>query len=117
MVSLIELDSLEVQVLVDNEVDPISTYGHPGIAVSGQLRDVGLRAPLDESTRGGARLEIRLDNVCCGAHGLSLMIVSSDRRGGMGGNETRTMLTDPTDRPESKIPNVVQSSSTLPLKS
>ncbi len=75
MASLNEIDSLELLVIVDNEVDPISSYQHPDLKVSGLLADVALRAPLPEGSRGGSKFEIRLDNVCCGAHGLSLMIV------------------------------------------
>jgi 7,8-dihydropterin-6-yl-methyl-4-(beta-D-ribofuranosyl)aminobenzene 5'-phosphate synthase len=75
MSSLGDIDSLEILVIVDNELDPISTYQHPDLKVGGQLADVALRAPLPEGSRGGSKFEIRLDNVCCGAHGLSLMIV------------------------------------------
>lgn len=75
MGSIVEVDALEVLVIVDNEVDPISSYQIPDLKVSGQLADVALRAPLQEASRGSAKFEIRLDNVCCGAHGLSLMIV------------------------------------------
>ncbi|KIX93274.1 uncharacterized protein Z520_10917 [Fonsecaea multimorphosa CBS 102226] len=82
MTSLVEIDSLEILVIVDNEVDPISSYQHPDLKVSGQLADVALRAPLQDGSRGGSKFEIRLDNVCCGAHGLSLMItaIKGDKR-------------------------------------
>ncbi|KIW96535.1 uncharacterized protein Z519_01926 [Cladophialophora bantiana CBS 173.52] len=76
MASLVEIDSLEVLVIVDNEVDPISSYQHPDVKVSGQLAEVAARAPLQDGTRGGSKFEIRLDNLCCGAHGLSLMITA-----------------------------------------
>lgn len=79
MASLVEVDALEVLVIVDNEVDPISSYSIPGLTVSGQLADVARRAPLQDNDRGSAKFEIRLDNVCCGAHGLSLMIVGNPR--------------------------------------
>ena len=75
MASLIEVDALEVLVIVDNEVDPISSYNIPGLIVSGQMNDIAPLAPLQDNDRGSAKCEIRLDNVCCGAHGLSLMIV------------------------------------------
>ncbi|KAI1621248.1 beta-lactamase-like protein [Exophiala viscosa] len=76
MASLIEVDALEVLVIVDNEVDPISSYNIPGLTVSGQLADIAPRAPLQDNDRGSAKFEIRLDNVCCGAHGLSLMVTA-----------------------------------------
>jgi 7,8-dihydropterin-6-yl-methyl-4-(beta-D-ribofuranosyl)aminobenzene 5'-phosphate synthase len=75
MSSLVEIDTLEVLVIVDNEVDPLSSYQHPDLTVSGLVADVALRAPIKDSSRGTAKFEMRLDNVCCGAHGLSLMIV------------------------------------------
>ncbi len=75
MTQLAEIDALEVLVIVDNEVDPISSYQIPGLTVGGQLADVALRGPLQDDERGSAKFEIRMDNLCCGAHGLSLMIV------------------------------------------
>ncbi|KAL6242240.1 hypothetical protein RBB50_010788 [Rhinocladiella similis] len=88
MAQLAEIDSLEVLVIVDNELDPISSYQVPGLTVGGQLADVALRAPLQHAERGGAGFEIRMDNLCCGSHGLSLMITATkdDKR--------RTMLFD-----------------------
>ena len=73
--SLVEIDALEVFVLVDNELDPISTYQIPGLKVVGQMPVIAAQAPLDGSARGGATHELRLKNLCCAAHGLSLMIV------------------------------------------
>jgi len=82
MAPLVELDSLEILVIVDNEVDPISSYSHPDLKVGGQMSDIAFRAPIPEGSRGGSKFEIRLDNICCGAHGLSLMItaVKGDKR-------------------------------------
>ncbi|OAG34358.1 hypothetical protein AYO21_11476 [Fonsecaea monophora] len=88
MASLVEIDSLEILVIVDNEVDPISSYKHPELKVSGQLSDVALRAPIQDGTRGGSNFEIRMDNICCGAHGLSLMITA------VKGHKRHTVLFD-----------------------
>lgn len=77
--SLVEVDSLEILVIVDNELDPISSYQHPDLQVGGQMPDIAMRAPLPEGSRGGSRMELRMDNICCGAHGLSLMIVRRPR--------------------------------------
>lgn len=74
---LVEIDSLEVVVIVDNEIDPITSYQIPDLKVNGQMADIALKEPLNSAERGGASHEIRLDNVCCGGHGLSLMIVRS----------------------------------------
>ena len=76
MSALVELNTLEILVVVDNEVDPLSSYQHPGLKVSGQLLDVAKRAPLHrDHDRANAQNELRFHNICCGAHGLSLMIV------------------------------------------
>jgi 7,8-dihydropterin-6-yl-methyl-4-(beta-D-ribofuranosyl)aminobenzene 5'-phosphate synthase len=75
MAPLVELDSLEILVIVDNEVDPISTYSNPAIKVSGNLVHIGMGSQAEIHGRGDGK-EIRMDEICCGAHGLSLMIVS-----------------------------------------
>ena len=75
MAPLVELDALEILVIVDNEVDPISTYRNPALKVSGQFIDIGLRSQTETRDRGDASKEVRMDSICCGAHGLSLMIV------------------------------------------
>ena len=74
---LVELDSLEVVVIVDNIVDPFSRSPcQDVIKVSGGMGDVAMRTPPTiENTRGDATRELKLDDLCCGAHGLSLMVV------------------------------------------
>ncbi|KAH8805469.1 metallo-beta-lactamase superfamily protein [Xylogone sp. PMI_703] len=88
MNSLTEIDALEVLVIVDNEVDPISSYQHPDLIASGSLQDIALRAPIVDLNRGNAEFELRLGNVCCGAHGLSLMITAT------AGEKRHTVLFD-----------------------
>ena len=79
---LVELDSLSILNIVDNELDPISSYGQceaKGTHVSGGMIDVAKRHPLlgdEKQKRGGALAELDMEEICCGAHGLSLMIVS-----------------------------------------
>jgi hypothetical protein len=73
---LTEIDSLEVQVIVDNELDPISKYIEPVIAY-GNLAHIGLAGPKISDHRGNDIHEVRMDQICCGAHGLSLLIVCS----------------------------------------
>ena len=80
MVSLVEVDSVEIQVVVDNEVDPMSPYNPAGVEVAGQMRDLGMKSPHKLHDRAGAIQEIKMWDICCGAHGLSLMIVSCARR-------------------------------------
>ncbi|KAK7969017.1 beta-lactamase-like protein [Apiospora saccharicola] len=52
--ALVELDSLLIQTIVNDEIDQISPSPHPG----------------------GATRELRMDTLCCGAHGLSLLITA-----------------------------------------
>jgi hypothetical protein len=76
MAPLVELDALEILVIVDNEVDPISTYQNPAIQATGNVVHIAMRSQAEIHDRGDATKELRMDNICCGAHGLSLMIVS-----------------------------------------
>jgi 7,8-dihydropterin-6-yl-methyl-4-(beta-D-ribofuranosyl)aminobenzene 5'-phosphate synthase len=73
--SLIEIDSLEVQVIIDNELDPISKYPEQ-LSAYGNLGHVGLSGPPTSDKRGDNIKELRMENICCSAHGLSLLIVS-----------------------------------------
>jgi 7,8-dihydropterin-6-yl-methyl-4-(beta-D-ribofuranosyl)aminobenzene 5'-phosphate synthase len=75
--SLVEIDSLEVQVIVDNELDPISRYPDQ-VSAYGHLGHIGLSGSLTSDDRGDNVRELRMENICCSAHGLSLLIVSSD---------------------------------------
>jgi hypothetical protein len=74
---LLELDSVEILVIIDNEVDPISKYPNPQVEAYGNLADIAMSTPYHPSQRGDNCHEIKMSQLCCGAHGLSLMIVSS----------------------------------------
>lgn len=80
MTSLLELDSVEILVIVDNEVDPISKYPNPAVEAYGNLADIAYASPFHPKDRpkdGNVDVrEIRMEQICCGAHGLSLMVVS-----------------------------------------
>jgi 7,8-dihydropterin-6-yl-methyl-4-(beta-D-ribofuranosyl)aminobenzene 5'-phosphate synthase len=87
MANLIELDSIEIIVIVDNELDPISPSPNPAVQQGGTLRDVGMNGPA-LTDRGGAARELRMDHICCSAHGLSLMVT------GTKGDQKHTILFD-----------------------
>lgn len=72
---LVEVDSIEIRVLVDNEVDPITPSNNPAVQYRGLMQGVPLDALPPDTDRGGAQAELSMSNICCGAHGLSLMIV------------------------------------------
>ncbi|KAK5132229.1 hypothetical protein LTR08_009289 [Meristemomyces frigidus] len=77
MAALLELDSLEILVIVDNELDPISPCPNPAVQQSGGLREIGLHGkPIPKADRGAAERELRMDSICCSAYGLSLMITA-----------------------------------------
>lgn len=74
---LVEVDSIEIKVIIDNEVDPISPSNNPAVQHAGLLQGLPLDPlpPFEGHRRGDAAAELRMDNICCAAHGLSLMIV------------------------------------------
>lgn len=72
--NLEEVDSLEVLVIVDNEVDPISKYV-PTVVAYGNLGHIAMASPHVPNDRGEGVREVRMNQVCCAAHGLSLMVV------------------------------------------
>jgi 7,8-dihydropterin-6-yl-methyl-4-(beta-D-ribofuranosyl)aminobenzene 5'-phosphate synthase len=81
--SLVEIDSLEILVIIDNELDPISpvppdTVHQTGGSI-GQIAS-STACQLDPNERGDAAVELRMDNICCAAHGLSIMVVGRIRQ-------------------------------------
>lgn len=77
MASLVEVDSLEILVIIDNELDPISTYQIPNLTATGNMMHIAFANPNKPTDRGPNTHELRMDNVCCSAHGLSLMITAT----------------------------------------
>lgn len=81
-VELIELDFVEIQVIIDNELDPISASQNEGVAQHGNLKDIALaNGPVTDDRSAGQNegnvYEIRMDKICCSAHGLSLLITGT----------------------------------------
>ncbi|KAF2121881.1 metallo-beta-lactamase superfamily protein [Lophiotrema nucula] len=92
---LVPLDSVEILAIVDNEVDPMSTQP-PCITATGRLGDVALTKgrQVGQERGGGTGLEgldpiggvkpgfeksvkeVAMEQLCCGAHGLSLMLTA-----------------------------------------
>lgn len=78
MSSLVEIDSLNIEVIIDNELDPISPPAPETVQMTGGLMgQIALfTAPsLKPGERGDAVKELRMDELCCSAHGLSIMVV------------------------------------------
>ncbi|KAK5690701.1 hypothetical protein LTR17_025873 [Elasticomyces elasticus] len=83
MAGLIELDSVEIL------LDPISPSPTPAVQQTGGLKDLGIfGTSITTGDRGDAKKELRMDSICCGAHGLSLLIT------GISGDKRHTILFD-----------------------
>nr|POE79598.1 7,8-dihydropterin-6-methyl-4-(beta-d-ribofuranosyl)-aminobenzene-5'-phosphate synthase [Quercus suber] len=88
-VPLLELDSLEILVIIDNELDPISPSPNPEVQQTGGMREISALATLEPNVRGPTACnELRMSNICCSAHGLSLLIT------GIRGEKRHTLLFD-----------------------
>ncbi|PSR88674.1 beta-lactamase-like protein [Coniella lustricola] len=75
--SLVQVERIDITVIVDNEVDPISPSNNPAVQYAGLLQGVPLTKLNPGNARGGAQAELRMDSICCGAHGLSLLITAT----------------------------------------
>lgn len=74
-----EIDSLEALVIIDNELDPLSTVAPDTVQVTGHLGHLASCSPHKLNDRGGACKELRMEDICCSAHGLSILVVSDLR--------------------------------------
>lgn len=81
MVQLNQIDTLDIRVLVNDQLDNIAPSRHDEVVALGRFSHVPLRKLNDTERQGrsNAKLELYLPNSCCGAHGLSLIIVSRIR--------------------------------------
>lgn len=73
--NLVEVDSLEAHVLIDNELDPMSTIAPDTVQVSGLMGHLAMSSPHNLDDRGDAHKELRMEDLCCSAHGLSILLV------------------------------------------
>ncbi|KAI1490578.1 Metallo-hydrolase/oxidoreductase [Biscogniauxia mediterranea] len=74
---LAEVDSLTIHAIVNDEIDQISPSPHPGVKHPQSFMGAPL-TPLPSGTqRGGSSKEMRMDTLCCGAHGLSLLVTAT----------------------------------------
>lgn len=72
---LTEIDSLEIQVIVNDELDPISPSPNPAVQVASRFMGIPLSPLPSDAQRGTAKMEMRMDNICYAAHGISLLLV------------------------------------------
>ncbi|KAJ6087228.1 hypothetical protein N7467_006142 [Penicillium canescens] len=87
-VNLEEIDSLEAIVIIDNELDPLSPPAPNTVQVTGNLGTIALSSRHTLTDRGEACKELRLEDVCCAAHGLSILVTATK------GDKSHTILFD-----------------------
>lgn len=77
MAPLREIDALGIRVLMNDQLDNIAPSRHDEVIARGLWSHVPPRKlnEAESRERGNAKAELHLPNSCCGAHGLSLMIV------------------------------------------
>ncbi|OTB05341.1 hypothetical protein M426DRAFT_319889 [Hypoxylon sp. CI-4A] len=74
---LVEVDTLTIHTIINDEIDQISPSPHPGIQHAQSFMGAPLRPLAPGTRRGGAKQQMRMDTLCCGAHGLSLLITAT----------------------------------------
>lgn len=76
MSGLVEVDSLEALIIIDNELDVMSKIPPGTVSVTKtSLNQLATGSKYEAHDRGAARKELRMDSICCAAHGLSIMLV------------------------------------------
>ena len=73
--SLVALDSLEATILIDNDLDPMSPIPPDTVEVTGLMRTLATSSPHEIHDRGDAHKELQMEDICCSAHGLSILVV------------------------------------------
>ncbi|CRL20745.1 Beta-lactamase-like [Penicillium camemberti] len=76
-INLEEVDSLEAIVIIDNELDPLSPPAPGTVQISGNLGSIAMGSKHTLTDRGEACKELRLEDVCCAAHGLSILVTAT----------------------------------------
>ncbi|KAL4918584.1 cytochrome P450 [Aspergillus aurantiobrunneus] len=75
--NLVAIDSLEAHVLIDNELDPMSAIAPDTVQVSGTMGHLAMGSPHHLDDRGDAHKEIQMEDICCSAHGLSILLTAT----------------------------------------
>ena len=75
LLNLQEVDSLEATVIIDNELDPLSPAAPDTVQIAGQMGNLIFKPGNEITDRGDASRELRMGDICCAAHGLSILVV------------------------------------------
>lgn len=73
--NLVEVDSLKAIVIIDNEIDIMSTVPPNTIKNNGRMPNLSISQPDSVQSRGEVKKEMPMEAICCGAHGLSILVV------------------------------------------
>jgi 7,8-dihydropterin-6-yl-methyl-4-(beta-D-ribofuranosyl)aminobenzene 5'-phosphate synthase len=73
--NLVEVDTLEAIIIIDNEIDIMSTVPPNTVTNKGRMPNLALSQLGDVQYRGDVKKEIPMEAICCGAHGLSVLVV------------------------------------------
>lgn len=74
---LVEIDSLTAVVIIDNEIDILSST--PSIMQNkGKMQNLCMAQEESVEGRGEVKREMPMEAICCGAHGLSILVVRSN---------------------------------------
>ncbi|KAE8148784.1 beta-lactamase-like protein [Aspergillus avenaceus] len=91
---LTELDTLTALIIIDNELDPLSPPSPDTVQISGLMGTLATQSPHHIDDRGKATREIRMEDICCSAHGLSILVT------GTKGEKSHSVLFDAGPEPE-----------------
>ncbi|KAJ6157412.1 hypothetical protein N7470_005004 [Penicillium chermesinum] len=87
------VDTLEATVIIDNELDPLSPAAPETVKIVGSMY-TAMTDPSNHLTdRGEAVKEMRMGDICCSAHGLSILVQQKEAK------STRSYLT-----PDQRVP-------------
>ncbi|PYI02098.1 metallo-beta-lactamase superfamily protein [Aspergillus sclerotiicarbonarius CBS 121057] len=74
---LTELDSLSATIIIDNDLDPMSPVPPDTVEVTGLMRTLATCSPHEVHDRGDAHRELQMEDICCAAHGLSILVTAT----------------------------------------
>ncbi|KAJ5910097.1 hypothetical protein N7504_004740 [Penicillium tannophilum] len=83
-----EVDTLEATVIIDNELDPLSPAAPGTVQIAGQMGSLIFKPDNEIMDRGDATRELRMEDICCAAHGLSILVTATK------GDKTHSVLFD-----------------------
>ncbi|CZR70284.1 uncharacterized protein PAC_20186 [Phialocephala subalpina] len=72
--NLVEVDTLTLTIIIDNEIDIMSTVSANTVSNKGRMSNLSLSQPNDVSGRGDCEKEMPMEAISCGAHGLSILL-------------------------------------------